>query len=40
MFKKYIEKDSKKADYIIENNDDKKTNITKKAQNIFNLIIY
>lgn len=39
MFKKYIEKDSKKADYIIENNNDKKTNIAKKAQNIFNLII-
>lgn len=39
MFKKYIEKDIKKADYIISNNNDQKANIIKKAQDIFNLIV-
>ncbi|BDV03552.1 MAG: uridine kinase [Candidatus Hepatoplasma scabrum] len=38
MFKKYIEKNRKQADYVILNNIDSKININKKAKQIFDLI--
>ncbi|CRX36858.1 / udk / Uridine kinase /:346073 Reverse [Candidatus Hepatoplasma crinochetorum] len=38
MFKKYLEKDRNKADYIILNNSERQIDIDKKAQEIFNLL--